>query len=1103
MLPGISGSLLPTRFLADCSARGLLVGTDASAMETRRRHLLAWWQRVEATCGPATGLRAIFDLVAMPLAAQLGFRARDAEFGQKRATAWLRTRRGSAVGLVIRPWADRPSQAWRDVADSAQSIGADWCLLVAPPFVSLVDARGCALRRSLDFRLPDALETRSFGAFFMLLRAEAFDAAPLGTTVSRSPLDRLVLDAARYADRVRDDLQRGVVEALSALGPVLERSRPLLPSRFDEALTLVYRVLFLLFAESRGLLPRDRPVYESAYTVSALCRDALDDPRHHTGLWESLAAITRLARRGCDSRHLIVRPFNGRLFARATAPSLEAGRRPRRPSLTSTPRDQAMARTLLSLGTRPGRAGREPITYADLGVEQLGAVYERVLDLDPVLVLSGKSGTADRPHRASRRHSRQRKETGTFYTPQPLAEFLVRRTLAPLVRGASSDQILDLRVVDPAMGSGAFLVAACRYLARAYEQALVDEGRAPDADFGPDERADIRRLVAERCLAGVDANPVAVQLARLSLWLTTLARDKPLGFMDHRLRHGNSLVGASPDDLWRSGPARATAALPLFEAADLEATMREVAAPFRRLRLDRETTVADIHRKESAWAALTGNRSPLAAWRLACHLWCARWFWKEGATEHRPPSPNELRATLDALLKHDRVLDRGRVDRWTRAAADLASQHGFFHWPLEFADVFHDDLGQPRSRAGFDAVIGNPPWEVVRGDPSLVRFLRESGLYPSCGRGHVNLYQPFVERALSLTRAGGRVGLLLPWGLAVDDGAARLRERLFEHGVVDTIVGCDNGAGVFPIHRGFRFVALVASPGGAAKDTRALFGARTMEEFDALPGTDEPGERSAFPLRLTRQMLVRIGGPALRIPDLRRPTDLAWMERLTRNFPALGGRDGWGARFGRELNATEDRKYFGDGGLPVLEGKHIAPFAADVAASTARLPAAAARRLLRDRRFDRPRLAYRDVSAAGNRRALIAAILPGGVVTTHTLFCLRDDLPIAQQHFLCGLFNSHVLNAFVRLLMGSHVTTSLVEQLPVPVWRAAPSQRLVARLAERLAQHPDSRRARVHLQAAVAALYGFDADGVRAVLDANPGLPADEREGILARVRLL
>ena len=147
----------------------------------------------------------------------------------------------------------------------------------------------------------------------------------------------------------------------------------------------------------------------------------------------------------------------------------------------------------------------------------------------------------------------RRKESGTFYTPRSLADYLVRETLAPLTATATADRILSLRVLDPAMGSGAFLVSACRFLAHAYEQALAREDRPlPATDAA---RAEIRRTIARQCLFGVDLNPMAVQLARLSLWLTTLTTDAPLTFLDHHLRAGDSLVGASLDDLARRRPA--------------------------------------------------------------------------------------------------------------------------------------------------------------------------------------------------------------------------------------------------------------------------------------------------------------------------------------------------------------------------------------------------------------------------------------------------------------------------------------------------------------------------------------------------------------------
>jgi hypothetical protein len=319
-------------------------------------------------------------------------------------------------------------------------------------------------------------------------------------------------------------------------------------SAFDEALVVVYRILFLLFAEARGLVPRWHPIYRDGYTIEAL-RGPVEMRPRPVGVWEALQAIARLAQRGCRIGSLRVPPFNGRLFSPVHAPLADR-----------VPLDEGVVRdALLALTTRPGRGGFERIAYGDLGVEQLGGVYEHLLDFGP-------AGNSDQPGRFTR--SERRKSTGAFYTPRPLTEYLVRRGLAPLVHEASSEAILALRILDPAMGSGAFLVAACRYLASAYEAALVREGTLSASDITEVERAEFRRAIAQRCLYGVDNNPMAVQLGRLSLWLATLSADRPLTFLDHRLRTGNSLVGASLSDIARQAPGgdrRARpAVLPLF-----------------------------------------------------------------------------------------------------------------------------------------------------------------------------------------------------------------------------------------------------------------------------------------------------------------------------------------------------------------------------------------------------------------------------------------------------------------------------------------------------------------------------------------------------------
>jgi hypothetical protein len=1081
-LPGISGTLFPSRYLAAALERDVGISLAPDDFEARRRQCLAWWRRVEASCGSATGLRAIFDLAAMPLAAMLGFRARRVSFGRDRAHAQLETADGAAVGLVVLPWAVRSPGRWRDLTGAAREAGAGWCLLVAPPFLAVADARGHAARRSVDFRLPEAFDRRSFATFWTLAHAGAFS--------SRNPIGVEVLTARSrtFQDRVREDLQRGVLHSLDALASVLPVSSRPSAEALDERLTLIYRTLFLLFAEAHDLLPVRHPVFGASYTIRALCRDALAGGRRTAGLWDGLAAITRLSRSGCRHEDLIVRPFNGRLFARASAPSLERRLPGHKSARGSLKKDSALARTLVALATRPGRGGREEIAYADLGVEQLGAVYERLLDLDA------------------------RKQSGTFYTPQPLAEFVVRRTLAPLVLNRSPDEILALRVVDPAMGSGAFLVAACRYLAVAYERALLDAGGVSELDLTDDVRAGFRRLVAERCLAGVDANPVAVQLACLSLWLTSLAAGKPLGFLDHRLRVGNSLIGTTPQDLWRQKPrSRAIrrrddeTLAPLFDDADLETTLRQVVRPLDELRLRRDDSVDVVKAKETIWNRLSGSNSPLEPWRRACDVWCAPWFWP---TNSISPGSGEVRAVIDAVLKRSFTLDARRLESLIVAAREAARRVGFFHWPLEFADVFYEADGSPRSRPGFDAVIGNPPWEMLRADgaePQVVRFLRESSFYPSCSRGHLNLYQPFLERAVSLTRPGGRVGLILPWGLATDDGAAPLRRLLFERMSVDTVAGLENSAGIFPIHRGLRFLTLVvdrtATRPPAAREIRLRCGIRSGSEIETLPDMDAAGDESAFPIRLTRSTIAAVGGPALRVPDLRSPADLDWILRLTRRYPRLGAPDGWAASFGRELNASDDRRHFAADGMPVLEGKCIAPFRAEPQSASQWIPDSVAARLLPGRPFARPRLAYRDVSGVTNQRTLIAAILPAGVVTTHTLFCLREKVPLVQQQFLCGLFNSYVLNAIVRLLMGSHVTTSLVESLPVPRWQGIGLDVQIASEAERLILAQASQAFDDSaLQAAVARLYDLDTRAFRRILESFPLVPERDRERALMRL---
>jgi len=726
---------------------------------------------------------------AEPLAAAFGFEP-PANICSGECTVAATLRDGNrAIALLVTSWGQPFDSLWREAVTEAIQRHAPWCLLFNGTHLRIVDAGRLFTRRYVEFDLDQTLDDpRAFEAFWTVMNA--------------SSLQSLVSASDHHAGGVCRSLKAGVLAAstdvLSALtGPKLRTAGPL-DDAFEQALTIVYRIVFLLFAEARALVPVWHPVYRDSYSLDGL-RGAAERPHGALGLWDALRAISRLAHAGCSAGDLRVTPFNGRLFAPARTPLAE------RKHLD----DEAARRAMLALSTRPSadRAGRERIAYRDLGVEQLGAVYETLLDYKPAVIPAGASMTRVE----LRAGSGTRKATGTFYTPQPIAEYVVRRTLGPLVRDAEPDRILQLRIVDPAMGSGAFLVAACRYLATAYEAALIRAGGCHPSDIGEHERAAIRRTVAERCLYGVDLNPMAVQLARLSLWLTTLAGDRPLSFLDHRLHVGNSLIGAWLAVLGRApaprrrGRAASERGPLLFDELRIRDVLREVLPLRFSLESVANDTVEQVREKERAFAAMNARGSSLKAWRQIADLWCASWL-----TDRHSVPPEAFTALCDAILTGDSALPRALVEKYLRAAEAVSQAGRFFHWELECPEVFFAPDGGRLANGGFDAVLGNPPWDMIRADTSgatgahedprrILRFTRDAGVYSAQSGGHANCYQLFAERAVSLTRGGGRVGLVLPAGLAIDSGSAGLRRLLLELSYVyciDSVVplGSVNGS---------------------------------------------------------------------------------------------------------------------------------------------------------------------------------------------------------------------------------------------------------------------------------------------------------------------
>ena len=1093
MLPGISGSLLAPAFLATVLADEFCAATVDAA---RIRRLHQWWRRAERTLGPSASARAVADAGAMPLFETLGFEIERLEPHGAGFVGTLARRGQPHVALRICRWGADKDAAWRETIRVGRTAGAHWGLIYTGATLRLVEATRTWSRRALDFDLaPTLSHERSAVTFVALLDAAGADLD------AESSLGSLITRSERHGIDVCSTLGDGVLDALTALVTALDASSrrrgstPRDRAVFEQAVTVVYRLLFLLFAEARALVPTWHHVYRDAYTIEALCQRFMARPERR-GLWKAVQAIARLAHTGCAAGDLVVTAFNGRLFSPRHTPLAEHARVP----------DPVIGKAVLSLATRAGRRGRERIAYADLGVEQLGAVYERVLEYEPT-----RSAGALRLTRTSH----DRKSTGSFYTPRAVTDFLVRRALHPLITERSAEQILRLRVLDPAMGSGAFLVGAGRYLGQAARQALLAEGTVP-RDQSPVEQTQVRRAIAQRCLFGVDVNPMAVQLARLSLWLATLAGDRPLAFLDHHLTAGDSLIGASFADLARNPAASRRPGrvpertVPLFGIDPFRQMATSVLPERFRIATEPGDTPSAVRQKERMLAELSAPGTPLAEWKRAADLWCASWFWGDDQLTSGVYADllGSLTGRASALRPEQRssILDR---------AAATAQARRFFHWELEFPEVFFTPDGHRDPAGGFDAVIGNPPWDVLRADTGLRaerdrtradqatrrRFFREAQVYRHQGGGHANQYQLFVERVLHLARPGGRIALILPSGLATDHGSSAVRRALLDALDIDRLIGFDNREVIFPIHRDVRFLLITGTKGAPTDRLTSTFGRSDPAWLDQLPDavTDDPPE--ARPIVLSRALLASWDPQHLAIPWLRRRDDVDLLATITDTVPRLSDDGGWGTRFGRELNATEDRHHFCPLSrsvtpplLVIVEGKHLEPFRVRAENATMGVTAARAATLVdAARSFERARLAYRDVASATNRVTLIAARLPPGPISTHTVFCSKSSLGDEAQYCLLGLLNSLVTNYLVRLQVTTHVTCALMTRLPVPRPPSTSQEfKELAALARSLAQTgiAGHEAGYARINAIAARLYGLTRAQYEHILSTFPLIPS-------------
>jgi hypothetical protein len=654
-----------------------------------------------------------------------------------------------------------------------------------------------------------------------------FGPAGFATVQGRTPfVVRAVQGSSEYRVGVSEGLKSQTFEALrlciegflalpaNSLFPVSDLARCR-----EQSLFLLGRLLFIMFAEDRRLLPyKTNRTYtdnrslgrlrdEIAGRLDGVRRGMADDyDRQSTGLWDDLTTLFDLIDRG--GGRYGVPAYNGGLFDGDAHPFLSEKRLS----------DWHLARVIDSLGRAndPDRtaAGLFRVDYRDLAIQHLGGIYEGLLELHPKLAAMRMVVYAVRDRGVRREivqeasatvppggeltdieyapgsvflvtDKGERRAFGSYYTPDHIVEYVVRETLGPICQAVAADldaaagdgadfaeRVLSLRILDPAMGSGHFLIRACQFLA---EEIATNPQTKDEAAAGGDATlAHWKRRVVERCLYGVDVNPMAVDLAKLALWLETVAADRPLTFLDHHLRAGNSLIGAKVPDL---------AALPggtgIFREAFSAALARKLPALLEPLAAIRGIPSETIRQVKEKHRLFDESRKAAGLFAAVADLWCVTVTGFDLDADH-------YREALEAVDSPRRFAGLTRQE-WYEPADAAGKKLAPFHWELAYPEVYFDGP-ERRGRAGFDAVIGNPPYEVLSEKESgqdlkaLRAFIDATPAYAPSQRGKNNLYKLFVCRALDLLADGGRLGFITPMAILGDDQAADVRAALFDAG---------------------------------------------------------------------------------------------------------------------------------------------------------------------------------------------------------------------------------------------------------------------------------------------------------------------------------
>jgi hypothetical protein len=920
-------------------------------------------------------------------------------------------------------------RVWRLVSNSV--------LLQAEPFIEidlgkLLHIDGCPkdlLDKRPDVFMSDAgWHDHTLRLFMLLFGRAAFLIHENYETFHALALREGKNWEAKVAKSLANTVFKNVFPALADAIAIADPKRPrtLQADFLDDvrqgALILLYRLLFVLYAEDRNLLPDESGPYAD-YCLSKMRREVAQRktegkayPGGVTQLWGRLTTIFDAIAKGNDD--LGIPPYNGGLFDPATAPIL---------ARISLP-DNVMADIIYGLSHQTGDGEPKYINYRDLSVQQLGSVYEQLLEYQ-LGDDAGKVAVTLNPF--------GRKSSGSYYTPDELVKLIIEETLTPLVDDATAkfkermegkpkptlkelqevdpaNAILNLRIVDPAMGSGHFLVSLVDWLTDHVREAMENAGSQVDGYTSPlveriaeirariETEAEtrkwpivaaqlnnsqiIRRMVLKRCVYGVDLNPMAVELAKVSLWLHSFTVGAPLSFLDHHLICGNALFGerVHPVMEWAKfgsekskfggnmfiapmvarakGAARGMAFVEDLTDADIAE-----AKSSKGLYGDVLDTTADLRSFMDLVHGLrwVGGSDKVEA-RAAKRLKAGDFGDPQGLFEGKVPMP-QLSATQTELLAQNDgsaqfspaekkfmadAEDRLAIPKILEATRAAIAREKFFHWEVAFPGVWQDwESANPKG--GFDAVIGNPPWDrmkfqevewfadrrreiaaatrasdrkrmvealIAANDPLMegyhaaiaraegsARVARECGSYPLLSGGDTNLYSLFVERAYELVKPNGMVGLLTPSGIASDLTAAKFFSRTATGGHLKALYDFENKKVFFPdVHASFKFCIMVSSPQRKFAEASCAFYLHKVSEID------DP-ER-CFPL--TAADFARVNPNTGTAPIFRSRRDAKLTAQIYANAQVLVDRSSgsevktWPVKYVRMFDMTNDSGLF-------------------------------------------------------------------------------------------------------------------------------------------------------------------------------------------------